>query len=34
MLAVTDAASTQLQAILTSDQARGKHLIIFFQGYG
>jgi hypothetical protein len=34
MLAVTNSASTQLSAVLNSDQAKGKHLIIFFQGYG
>jgi hypothetical protein len=34
MLAVTDSASTQLSAVLNSDQAKGKQLIIFFQGYG
>jgi len=34
MLAVTNSASTQIQAFMGSDQAKGKHLIIFFQGYG
>jgi len=34
MLSVTDSASVNLQTVLGSDQARGKHLIIFFQGYG
>ena len=34
MLAVTDSASSALQDVLKSEQASGKHLIIFFQGYG
>jgi len=34
MLAVTDSASTQLQTVLGSEQAKNKHLIIFFQGHG
>ena len=34
MLAVTDSASSQLKTVLDSPQAKGKHLIIFFQGYG
>ena len=34
MLAVTDSASTQLQAVMASEQAKDKHLIIFFQGHG
>lgn len=34
MLEITDSASTALQGVLKSDQAQGKHLIIFFQGYG
>jgi len=34
MLAVTDSASTQLQTVLNSDQAKNKQLIIFFQGHG
>jgi|GEM_PF-3512375 len=34
MLAVTDSASEALKEVLKSDQARGKYLIIFFQGYG
>lgn len=34
MLAVTDSASAALAQVMNSDQAQGKHLIIFFQGYG
>jgi Fe-S cluster assembly iron-binding protein IscA len=34
MLAVTDSASTQLQTVLDSEQAKNKHLVIFFQGHG
>lgn len=34
MLVVTDSASAQLKTVLGSDQAKGKNLIIFFQGHG
>jgi hypothetical protein len=34
MLNVTDTASTELKNVLASDQAKGKSLIIFFQGHG
>ncbi len=34
MLSITDTAKEQLDKILTGKDATGKHLIIFFQGYG
>ena len=34
MLTITETASTELQKILSSDQGKGKELVIVFQGYG
>ncbi len=34
MLVVSDLAKENLQKVLESDQAKGKNLIIFFQGHG
>ncbi len=34
MLDVTDTASSELQKVLDSDQAKDKHLIVIFQGVG
>jgi hypothetical protein len=34
MLAVTEKASEELQKFFTTEQAQGKHLIIYFQGMG
>ncbi len=34
MLDVTDSASVELKKIMDSEQAKGKELILVFQGYG
>lgn len=34
MFFVSDSASTALQDVLKSDDADGKHLVIYFQGHG
>jgi hypothetical protein len=34
MLIVTDKASEELQKILASDQAKGKGLVLYYQGAG
>ncbi len=34
MLVVTDSASTELKKVFDNDQARGKYLILYFQGAG
>ena len=34
MLSVTDKARDELKVVLESEQAKGKHLIVYFQGHG
>lgn len=34
MFEVTDSASEELKKVMDSEQAKGKELVIFFQGYG
>lgn len=34
MLSVSDTASEEFGKVLDSQQATGKHLILFFQGFG
>lgn len=34
MLNVTDMARDELSTVLASEQAKGKQLIVYFQGYG
>jgi hypothetical protein len=34
MLEISDSATTELQKVLTTDQAKGKSLVIYFQGMG
>ena len=34
MLKVTDSASEELKKVINSEQAKGKELVITFQGYG
>jgi len=34
MLQVTPSASQELKKVLESEQAKGKQLIVFFQGFG
>ncbi len=34
MLQVTDTASKEIQQVLGSDQANGKQLVVYFQGFG
>lgn len=34
MLTVSDLASQELQTVFASDQGKGHHLVIYFQGVG
>ena len=34
MFTVTDNAASPLRELLSSEQARDKHLVIYFQGFG
>jgi len=34
MIQVSSAAEKELKQVLTTEQATGKHLIIYFQGHG
>jgi hypothetical protein len=34
MLQVSDTASVELNKVMESDQARGKHLILYYMGAG
>lgn len=34
MLNVSETASAELQKVLASDQTKGNHLVIYFQGAG
>jgi len=34
MFVVTDKARDEISKTLDSDQAKGKHLIVYFQGHG